>query len=147
MMRIKSSKGLRRGKGYSPVSRRAIFVFTIAMVFACGGSKLIGPDNALEVGNATDSFQWQVSSLNNVSQTLTYFWETNGTRANVNQSAQVLSGSARVRIIDNDGTEVYSRSLSENGTFTTESGVPGIWTIVVDLRGVDGTLNFRVQAP
>ncbi|MDJ0766920.1 MAG: hypothetical protein QNJ97_28355 [Myxococcota bacterium] len=122
-------------------------IVLMGAISACGSSNLIGPDNSLEVGNATDSFQWQVSSLNNVSQTLTYVWETTGTRANVNQSAEILSGSATVRISDENGIEVYSRSLADNGTFSTETGATGRWTIVVELSGVDGALNFRVQAP
>jgi len=116
-------------------------------VAACDGGNLIGPDNQLEVTNATDDFQWQVSNLNNVTQTLTYTWQNTGTSANVNQSTSPSGGSATLTISDADGAQVYSRSLSETGTFQTDTGSAGAWTIVVDLSGADGTFNFRVQKP
>jgi hypothetical protein len=33
----------------------------------------------MEVANATDTFQWQVSAPSSVTQTLTYTWVNNGT--------------------------------------------------------------------
>ena len=116
---------------------------------ACGGTNVIGPDNQPEVTNAQDSFQWQVTALDNVSQTLTYSWQNTGTIADVNQSSSLGTspGTAILRITDGGGVEVYSRSLSENGTFVTSSGSAGTWTVTVTLRDVTGTLNFRIQKP
>jgi hypothetical protein len=37
--------------------------------------------------------------------------------------------------------------LAENGTFTSTKGAAGDWTIVDELSGASGTLNFRVQKP
>jgi hypothetical protein len=42
---------------------------------------------------------------------------------------------------------VYSRDLSQTGTFTTGTGSAGNWQIEVRLVNVTGTLNFRVQKP
>lgn len=129
-------------------SVRAIAVVPLLwVVAACGGANMIGPTNALEVGNTTDTFQWQVSALENVTQTLSYSWHTTGITANVNQATELVSGTAVVRVTDGNGTQVYNRSLAENGTFETDVGVPGMWLIVVELTDVDGTLNFRVQTP
>jgi hypothetical protein len=38
---------------------------------------------------------------------------------------------------------VYSRSLSDNGTFTSAAGTTGTWTIRVVFSGTSGTINFR----
>jgi hypothetical protein len=114
---------------------------------ACDGGNLIGPENEPEVNNATDSFQWQVSNLDNVSQILTYTWQNTAAVANVNQATSPSGGSANITIRDAEGKQVYSRGLSENGTFQTDSGVGGSWTIVVELSSASGTFNFRVQAP
>jgi hypothetical protein len=120
-------------------------VVAVLAVTGCGDNNVIGPANQLEVTNATDDFQWQVTALENVAQTLEYTWTNTGTQANVNQASTVTAGSATVTILDADGTQVYSRSLADNGTFETTSGTPGQWTIMVRLSDVDGTLNFRVQ--
>ncbi|HSM61596.1 MAG TPA: hypothetical protein VK849_12395 [Longimicrobiales bacterium] len=124
------------------------FLLGLALLVAgCDGDNLIGPDNALEVNNATDSFQWQVSALSSVTQTLTYAWENTGTTANVNQSASLTAGSAMLRVTDAQGVEVYARSLGENGTFQTSEGSAGSWTVTVKLSEANGTFNFRLQKP
>ena len=119
----------------------------VAWLVSCDGTNLIGPENQLEVTNVVDSFQWQVSDLDDVSQTLTYAWQNTGNQADVNQSVTLTSGSAFLRIEDSSGDEVYSRSLAENGTFSTAAGSGGTWTITVTLDRATGTLNFRVQRP
>ena len=122
-------------------------LFLIIGLAACDSVNLIGPENQLEVANGTDTFEWQASVLSNVSQTLTYTWANTGTTANVNQSSSVDGGSATLRVTDDGGAEVYSRSLGENGSFETVSGSVGNWTVTVTLSGVSGTLNFRLEAP
>jgi len=117
------------------------------VVSACDSANLIGPDNQLEVTNAADSFQWQVTSLDQVSQTLRYDWTQTGTTADVNQSAGPSAGSSMLRILDGTGTEVYSRSLAESGTFTTGQGTAGTWVIEVSLFDASGAVNFRVEKP
>ena len=114
---------------------------------SCADANLIGPANALEIANTPDAFEWQVSVLGNVTQTLTYTWQNSGTTANVDQSSSITAGAATVTIADADGLQVYSSSLGQDGTFTTDAGAAGGWTIEVVLSGVDGTLNFRVDAP
>jgi hypothetical protein len=57
----------------------------------------------------------------------------------------VTAGSISVVITDAAGTQVYSRSLSDNGTFVTADGVAGAWKIRVVYSGASGTVNFRVE--
>jgi hypothetical protein len=125
-----------------------VAILTLALgLQACDSANVIGPANQLEVTNAVDNFQWQVTALENVTQTLTYSWQNTGTAADVNQSATLSSGTATLRVADSAGAEVYSRSLTDNGTFTSGAGSSGTWTITVTLTGAAGTLNFRVQKP
>ena len=106
----------------------------VLIIFACGPSRQ-SEEQAL------------LDSLDNVTQTLTYNWQNTGTSANVNQATSPSGGSATLTISDADGTQVYSRNLSETGTFQTDAGAAGSWTIVVELSGASGTFNFRVQKP
>jgi hypothetical protein len=50
------------------------------------------------VTNATDDFQFQVSDLKDVTQTLTCSWSNTGDSANVNQASSLTGGSATLTI-------------------------------------------------
>jgi len=132
---------------FGPRLHRLAAALLLVGVAACDSGNVIGPENEPEVTNVADNFQWQVSNLSNVTQTLTYTWQNTGTVANVDQATSPSGGSATLTIRDADGTQVYGRGLSENGTFQTDTGPSGSWTIVVELSGADGTFNFRVQKP
>lgn len=120
----------------------------LAAVAACGDdANTLGPDNQPQVSNLVNTFEWQVSGLDNVSQTLTYIWTDTGTSADVNQASALTDGSATLAIMDATGVEVYSGSLGENGTFQTSAGTTGDWTIRVTLTHASGNLNFRVEKP
>ena len=119
----------------------------VLLAAGCSSDNLLGPDNQLEVTNNTDTFQAQASNMVDITQTLPYTWQNTGTTANVDQSGTITGGSGTLRILDADGTQVYSRSLTETGTFVTTAGIPGAWSIEVALSGTSGTLNFRVQKP
>jgi hypothetical protein len=112
----------------------------------CAG-KLIGPENQLQVTDTPDDFQLQATALDNISQTLTYVWSNGGTSANVTQSGSVTAGSATLKIFDQAGAQVYISSLANAGAFQTAIGLPGGWIIRVELNGMSGTLDFRVQKP
>ena len=59
----------------------------------------------------------------------------------------ITAGTATLTIRDANGTQVYSQSLTVNGTLVTNAGMSGNWTIQVALTNVSGTLNFRAQKP
>ena len=120
-------------------------IASAVVVGACSDNNPIGPSNQPEVANNRDNFQFQASNLQGTTQTLTYTWENTGAATNVNQSGQISSGAARLTLRDASGTELYTRSLTETGTFTSASGASGNWRIEVRLENVSGTLNFRVQ--
>ena len=111
----------------------------------CSSENVIGTTNQLQVNNAADDFQFQVSALDNVTQTLTYSWNNTGDSANVNQSSSVAGGTATLTVRGPTGTLLYQAGLDANGTFHTMKSTSGTWQIQVVLSKVDGTINFRVQ--
>ena len=116
----------------------------LAAVSACGGSNSpIAPQFQPQVVNNADAFSFQVTGVQNASSTLNYSWQNSGTRATVNQSASISGGSTTLVILDASGTQVYSQSLSANGTFATAVGTSGLWTIRIVFSGTSGTVNFR----
>ena len=125
--------------------RSTTLLVLLAAISACGGgsSNPIAPQFQPEVINNADSFSFQVTGVQNASSTLNYTWRNTGTTATVNQSASISGGSATLVILDASGTQVYSRSLTANGTFVTTAGTTGLWTIRVVFSGTNGTVNFR----
>jgi hypothetical protein len=118
----------------------------VALAFAaCDSSNLIGPDNQLEVNSAVDNFQFQVSTLDNVSQDLSYTWENTGTQATVDISQAITGGTALLTIRDAAGTVVHQEDIGNDNDTDTSVGVAGNWSIDVELDSATGTINFRVQ--
>ncbi len=121
---------------------------TVALLLgACGGdgSNGIGPGNQLQVTNAADDFQLQVTSLANVHATLRYAWTNTGDSASINQATVLTGGSATLTVRGPDSVVVYQSDLAGNGTFQSSLSTPGTWYIELRLRKADGDVNFRVQ--
>ena len=99
----------------TPLSRTLAAVAFVFTMSACGSDRSdpLSPAVQPEIINNTDSFSFQVTGVSNASATLNYTWQNTGTVATVNQSASISAGSATLIIRDAAGTQVYSRSLSE----------------------------------
>ncbi|HST10838.1 MAG TPA: hypothetical protein VLL05_10710 [Terriglobales bacterium] len=80
----------------------------------------------------TDKFQFQ-AGVTNYTSTLTYSWQNTGDASSIDQGSTITSGSASVTIKDSAGTEVYSADLVPNGSFASQLGTSGEWTVVVKL--------------
>ena len=119
----------------------------LALLAGCGGNNATAPRYQPEVTNIANSFAFQVTGLQGVTDNLQYTWRNDGTVANVNQASSGPQGTAMVVILDAGGTQVYSRSLAENGTFVTAAGTAGNWTVRVQFSGFSGTTNFSLQRP
>ena len=105
----------------------------------------IGPENQLEVTNAVDQFQFQLTALDDVTDRREYDWENTGTQATIDISQAISGGSAILKIIDAAGTVMYENDVADDQDGTTPVGVAGIWRIEVVLSRTTGTFNFRVQ--
>ncbi len=132
-----------RSRPARPVLLVAAACLALVACVGCGDDSSAGKD--LQVTNAPDSFQFQVTDTKNYSHTYTYTWANSGTSATVNQASSISGGDATLVIKDNAGATVYSRSLKQNGTFATAAGVAGNWTVQLLASKVSGTLNFRAQ--
>jgi hypothetical protein len=127
---------------------RALRIAAPALMFmALACSDAASPGIEPEVINLTDSFEYQVSSVQDYSGVVDYSWSNTGTQANVDQSTTVASGTLALQIRDASGTLVYEGSLADNGSFQTEAGVAGSWTVRLLYNEMSGTVNFRAQKP
>ena len=122
---------------------RAVIVGAAVAVFAACTSSL-APFQP-QINNAPNNFQFQATGVTNLTATFTYTWSNSGDSATVNQATTITAGSATLQIADQNGTQMYSQSLSGNGTFGTAKGVTGSWTIKAVFTNYSGTVNFRVQ--
>jgi len=128
--------------------RTTIILFCmIGTIIGCSSDPASPPLPGVEpeVINNPDSFEFQVTSVQNFTGSWSYDWTTTGTLVNVDQSSSITSGTITLNILDSDGGVVYSGDLSQGGSFTTESGTTGQWRIVVTLVNGSGTLNFRTE--
>ncbi len=116
----------------------------VTVALACEGANMIGPENQLEVSNNLDNFEFQVTDLDNVAQTLSYVWQTTGTKATVDISQSISSGSAILTVTDSDGTVVYQEDLRDDNDTDTDVGVAGGWGVEVRFENTTGTVNFRL---
>jgi hypothetical protein len=112
----------------------------------CGSDKSpVSPGVNPEIVNATDNFQFQVTNVRNFTESWDYTWSNTGVMAVADHSSSVTGGSATLTLLDDAGTEVYSRDLAVDGSFNSTSGQTGSWTVRVSLSGASGTFNFRVD--
>lgn len=127
------------------LSAIAVLASAAAVLLGCSGST--GPLAPFQpqINNVADNFQFQATGVTNVTWTYTYTWSNSGDSATVNQATTITGGSAVLAILDNNNTQLYSQSLSANGTFGMAKGLHGSWTIKVAFTNYSGTVNFRVQ--
>jgi len=118
----------------------------ILLVTGCGDSSTgIGSENQLEVTNALDQFQFQLTALDDVSDRRSYDWENTGTQATIDISQAITGGSAVLTILDAAGSVMYQADIAEDSDGTTPAGMSGTWRIEVVLTRTTGTFNFRIQ--
>ena len=122
-----------------------LLITSVAAVTGCK-DKTLAPFEP-EIANTTGTFQFQVTKAKDVSTTLNYSWQNDAEVANVNQACAVTAGEGTLTILDANQQVLYSRNLIDNGTYASSTGEPGLWTIRVTLKNLDGTLNFRVESP
>ena len=110
-----------------------------------GRGNVLAPMFQPQIVNSIDDFQFQATGVTGVTQTLNYNWRNTGVQANVNQACAITGGTATLVMRDSTGAQVYSRSLTDNGTFLSLAGAPSAWSMQIVLTNLTGTLNFRAQ--
>lgn len=115
------------------------------MLAGCGDNTPTSPGIQPEIINNVDSFEYQVSDIRNYSGTASYVWENTGTGANINLSTAGDVGDAMLTVYDDVDAPVFTGALSANGTFATDPGAAGSWTVRVEYTSFSGTVNFRLE--
>jgi hypothetical protein len=123
--------------------RTTVAVLLALLVAACGSST--SPDTVENVDNNADNFSFDLSQQADFSGTLRYLWSNSGATATINLSAVPTGGIGTLSIQDADSKQVFTGSVLEAGTFTTDTGRPGSWTVTVLLVRIEGRLTFRLQ--
>jgi hypothetical protein len=126
------------------ITRLASALLALVLLSACDTRVVTEPQYQMQVINLRNDFTFQVAGLEEYSSDVVYSWQSDGTAASVVQSPSVLTGTAILFISDGAGVQVYQRSLGENGTFATTTGVPGTWTVRLKFLEASGTASFRV---
>ena len=119
-------------------------LLALAPLAACDTRVVTEPQYQLQVINLRNDFTFQAAGLEAFTSDVVYSWESDGTAASVIQSPTLLTGTATLFIADGSGAQVYQRSLAENGTFATTTGVAGTWTVRLKFLEASGTASFRV---
>jgi hypothetical protein len=134
--------------------RRFAALLLVLLTVACSGDPTGNPAGGPsgtgfggdpQIASNTDDFQWQLSGASNFSTGGGYSWRNTGTGARVTISNSISSGSGTVLVLDAGGRTVWSGSLTNNGTFNSESGPTGDWRIEILPSAVSGSMNIRVQ--
>ena len=130
--------------------RTKTFIGGIAMLAMAGALACKNSTGPLapyqpQINNIADDFQFQATGVSNVTWTYDYRWTNTGDSATVNQSTTATGGSAVLTIRDGTGAQLYSQSLTANGTFGMTKGIHGSWYVRVQFTNYSGTVNFRVQ--
>lgn len=123
--------------------RTQVAALLALLIAACSSST--SPDGAANVDNKADNFSFDLPQQADFSGTLRYLWSNSGSAATVNLSAVPTAGIGTLSIQDADNKQVFSGSVLEAGTFTTDTGRPGTWTVTVLLVRIEGRLTFRLQ--
>jgi len=129
-------------------TRRVGTALLLVALSACGESSIFGPDNQLQVSNNADQFSLQAQTVVDQSGTESYDWVvTTNTAAISHANAALTGGTATVTILDADGTQVYTASLSEasNGNSVSDVGVIGTWTVIITMtNATTDHINFQI---
>ena len=108
------------------------------LLAACGGdgSNGIGPGNQLQVTNAADDFQLQVTSMHNVTETLRYAWTNTGDSASINQATVVTGGTATLAPLDITKPDAINAT---DARCATDAGRRGMANIDIDAASGETT--------
>jgi hypothetical protein len=127
------------------LTRLLLVVFLAVLTTSCANS--LEPGSDLTVVNTRDVFSLTVQDLADVTDSRSYRWENTGTRASVQILQNILEGIALLSIQDDAGNLVYNETLaSVTLNDTTDVGIPGMWTVEVNVEGLTGGFNFILNA-
>lgn len=122
---------------------RTLLAGLLTLAVACDDGGPVGFDPV--VTNRADFFELQAPGLSNATTITEYVWTNTGNVATVSQSSSIAGGTATLDLLDGSGDVVYSRNLTEAGTFTSLQGTAGPWVVRIALTRVNGDISFQAQ--
>ncbi len=127
--------------------RRLLAAALLLGALACGGNSPMNPSYQPQIINSTNSFQFQLTGVQDGSGSFSYTWQNSGTHASIDRSSSISAGTVNLTLKDSAGAVVYSAPLNgaSGSVATASAGAAGGWTIVVDFVNATGTINFRAQ--
>jgi hypothetical protein len=129
------------------ITPRFLAVASLLLLISTGGcNEPYSPGKILEVTNEVNLFRFQVSDMKNYDQTWSFTW-TNFSRTDaiVNQLSTISGGDATLVLKDASGNTVFSRSLKQDGRYTTAVGTTGPWTVQILMNKVSGSVLLQVE--
>ncbi len=120
-----------------------VAVAGILLVAGCHKDPISSAD--VTVNNKKDNFHFQLNEASELDSTMVYYWQMEGTTANIDQYSSLRGGTALVVIEDHSRAQVYQTDLTQNGDFSTSYGATGIWMIRFTLSNFTGMIDFRAQ--
>ena len=107
--------------------------------------KYLGPENDPQIFNQADSMRFEATDLDNVHDVVTVTWTNTGTAATVLHRSFVHHGSARMSMLDAAGDTVYLFVPMEPDLDNeTAVGQAGDWTVILEMFGAKGRIDFSV---
>ncbi len=107
--------------------------------------KYLGPENSAQIFNQLDSMRFEATELDNVHDEVRITWTNTGTGAVVLHRSFVHHGHARLSMLDAVGDTVY-RFVPMEPELDNETGVgqAGDWTVILEIFGAKGRIDFSV---
>ncbi len=127
--------------------RRMLAAALLLGAVACGGNSPMNPAYQPQIVNNTNSFQFQLTGVQNGSGSFSYTWQNTGTHASIDRSSSISAGTVNLTLKDATGAVVYNQPLNGTSGSVQAPGTAGAWTIIVDFASATGTINFRAQYP
>jgi hypothetical protein len=131
-------------------ARAATLLLLTALGAACSDpTRSIGPDNSPVLYLQPDTLNYQAQNLDNVHQTLKWYWTNTGSGAQIVHNSLVPHGTTFLKLTDPTGLVVYDLNIQliYGETQETDSGgVPGIWTVELAMSGTTGKLDFSIAS-
>jgi hypothetical protein len=110
---------------------------------------IIEPSNSPSLYLQPDTLHYYAVDLENIHQTLKWYWVNNGTGAQIVHNSLVPHGSTILKLTDPNGLVVYDLNIQliyGETQETSPAGVPGTWTVELAMSGTTGKLDFSIAS-
>jgi len=135
----------------SPTCRWGSFVFLLILAAvvapACQDTlvRSLSSQNNPQEYVQPDSFRFQATELDNVTDERTWNWTNTGTTAVVMHRSFVHHGHGRIVLLDAARDTVYDVATLENNLDNESTeGAAGAWTIILQLYGAKGRVDVSI---